>query len=283
MFTPRAHHDGAHDPQSPLTILGLVEVAIKEVWDEEIDIKFLLCDGEAYRKGGHANLSAGDLERAFIFLARAAMLALEKIPAHRDFTTYLSSSQRHNLKLHGKELLFYLEELRLVLVERYRAWSNAQKQNSSTQAMIPALASRQDGRADKTKQADQGDVVGGVHDLPSWAQLSPEDVLTRRQSLRTNRDTQATRGHSSPDDHGRRRGEGPRLGHEVLADATQLSTISSSGPLPQYFTPRPLGRAKARRVRNPPSIFTDPQEPPQGEPDAPLEVLSPLVFSPSIH
>jgi len=106
MFSPQAHHDEAQQSHSPLTILELVEIAIREQWDDETDIKSLLRVAEAYRKGGHANLSAGDLESTFIDLARAAMLALEKIPAHRDFTTYLSSSQRHNLKLVCYKYLF---------------------------------------------------------------------------------------------------------------------------------------------------------------------------------
>lgn len=44
-------------------------------------------------------LEQNDIEGAFVILAKAATLVLEKMPTHRDYHTMLTAAQRNNLTL----------------------------------------------------------------------------------------------------------------------------------------------------------------------------------------
>jgi len=69
------------------------------LWDESKDFKHYLRMAEKYRKEGKECAKKGDLEGAFVQLARAATLVLEKLPMHRDYNGILNANQRQNLGL----------------------------------------------------------------------------------------------------------------------------------------------------------------------------------------
>jgi STAM-binding protein len=101
--TPNAYR--AHTPVSdsqqyrPATIAELADKAREEVWDPNKHLKHWLRTAELSRKYGKQYAENGDYERAFVQLARAATIILEKMPTHRDYHTLLNAQQRHNLSL----------------------------------------------------------------------------------------------------------------------------------------------------------------------------------------
>ena len=86
-------------PQRPASIAELAEMAMLDLWDDTKDFKHYLRMAEKYRKEGKEYVRKGDLESAFVELARAATLVLEKLPLHRDYNSMLNANQRHNLSL----------------------------------------------------------------------------------------------------------------------------------------------------------------------------------------
>lgn len=83
----------------PASIAELAERAKVDMWDESREFKHHLRAAERYRREGKECAKKGDLETAFVQLARAATLVLEKLPSHRDYNTVLNANQRHNLAL----------------------------------------------------------------------------------------------------------------------------------------------------------------------------------------
>jgi STAM-binding protein len=83
----------------PSSIAELAERAMLDLYDDTKDFKYYLRTAEKYRKEGKECARRGDLEGAFVELARAATLVLEKLPVHRDYQTMLNPSQRQNLAL----------------------------------------------------------------------------------------------------------------------------------------------------------------------------------------
>jgi len=87
----------------PATIAELAERASLNLWDDSAsstkDFKAYLRLAERYRKEGKDAAKKGDYEHAFVMLAKAATLVLEKLPGHRDYQTVLTASQRSNLSL----------------------------------------------------------------------------------------------------------------------------------------------------------------------------------------
>ncbi|KAF9484282.1 Mov34-domain-containing protein [Pholiota conissans] len=106
----------------PSSITELAEKATADLWDDTKDFKYYLRVAEKYRKDGKEHAKKGDLEGAFIQLARAATLVLEKLPAHREYNSMLSANQRQNLALNGQDILDNLAELKVTLVDRYDKW-----------------------------------------------------------------------------------------------------------------------------------------------------------------
>lgn len=86
-------------PRRPASIAELAERAKVDVWDDSREFKHHLRAAEKYRREGKECAKKGDLETAFVQLARAATLVLEKLPSHRDYNTVLNVNQRHNLGL----------------------------------------------------------------------------------------------------------------------------------------------------------------------------------------
>lgn len=95
----------------PSSITELAQQALLDLWDDSKDFKYYLRVAEKYRKEGKEYGRKGDLENAFIQLARAATLVLEKLPNHRDYNTMLTSSQRHNLSLVGTRIFAHIINL----------------------------------------------------------------------------------------------------------------------------------------------------------------------------
>lgn len=83
----------------PSSIAELADKALDNAYDEGKDLKYYLRIAERYRKEGKEVAKQGDLETAFVLLAKAATLVLEKLPNHRDYQTLLNPSQRNNLTL----------------------------------------------------------------------------------------------------------------------------------------------------------------------------------------
>ena len=86
-------------PKRPASIAELAEMAKLDLWDDTKDIKDYLRIANIYRKEGKECAKKGDLEGAFVQLARAATLVLEKLPMHRDYNGTLKAIQRQNLAL----------------------------------------------------------------------------------------------------------------------------------------------------------------------------------------
>jgi len=83
----------------PASIGELAERATQYEWDDSRDLKHCLRLAESARNRAKAYHSAGDLESAFVFYARAATIALEKLPAHPQYRSVLRDAQRDNLGL----------------------------------------------------------------------------------------------------------------------------------------------------------------------------------------
>lgn len=82
----------------PATISELAERANTQ-WDESKGFKYHLKLAERYRREGKEHARAGDMENAFVQLAKAATLVLERLPEHPDYNAKLNATQRHNLGL----------------------------------------------------------------------------------------------------------------------------------------------------------------------------------------
>lgn len=83
----------------PRTIAELAEAAKLGTDDDSLPLKQYLRNAENARKYGRRLYEEDDLENAFIQLARAATIVLEKLPAHKDYRALLNSTQRHNMGL----------------------------------------------------------------------------------------------------------------------------------------------------------------------------------------
>lgn len=109
--TPNAHRTqaSASDAQQkrPATIAELADKAREDIWDPNKHLKHWLRTAELSRKYGKSYAEAGDYERSFVQLARAATIILEKMPTHRDYQTLLNATQRHNLSLVSTIFVFY--------------------------------------------------------------------------------------------------------------------------------------------------------------------------------
>ena len=82
----------------PATISELAERA-SIPWDESKGFKYHLKLAERYRRAGKEHAKSGDMENAFVELAKAATLVLERLPEHPEYNTMLNPNQRHNLGL----------------------------------------------------------------------------------------------------------------------------------------------------------------------------------------
>lgn len=83
----------------PATIAELANKSREDLWDPTKHLKHWLRTAELARKSGKQYAEAGDYERSFVQLARAATIILEWMPSHKDYKTLLNEDQRRNLTL----------------------------------------------------------------------------------------------------------------------------------------------------------------------------------------
>jgi hypothetical protein len=86
-------------PSRPHSIAGLAERAKQILGEDPRPFKAWLRISENARRDAKSFQEQGDLESAFVEYAKAAMIVLEKIPAHPDYCVLLSTTQRHNVGL----------------------------------------------------------------------------------------------------------------------------------------------------------------------------------------
>lgn len=81
----------------PHSIAELADLAKLTNWDGSIGLKHWLRTAEKARKNGEDLADKREYEHAFIELAKAATIVLEKIPTHNQYHDVLNSEQRSNL------------------------------------------------------------------------------------------------------------------------------------------------------------------------------------------
>ncbi|KAF8960631.1 hypothetical protein BDZ97DRAFT_1832849 [Flammula alnicola] len=126
---------GCHMPKTgpakrPSSIAELADRAMEDLWDDSKDFKHYLRVAEKYRKDGKECTRRGVLEGAFVELARAATLVLEKLSMHRDYNFKLNANQRQNLALNSQDILDNLSDLKPAIIDRYK---NGRTPNARTQ------------------------------------------------------------------------------------------------------------------------------------------------------
>ncbi|KAG6887517.1 hypothetical protein C0995_014655 [Termitomyces sp. Mi166 len=120
----------------PPTIAYLANIAVDNFWDDSKELKYWLRMAEKLRKEAQVCYDDGDLQTAFIKFARASVLVMEHLPAHRDYTTLLTPDQRRNLHLttmrihgeclkNGKYMMERMAEIRPILLQRVTDWDHA--------------------------------------------------------------------------------------------------------------------------------------------------------------
>ncbi|KAJ2932850.1 hypothetical protein H1R20_g4245, partial [Candolleomyces eurysporus] len=159
----------------PATIPELAERALIDLSDDKAKLKDYLRIAEKYRKEGKELIKQGDLEAAFVLLAKAATLVLEKLPKHRDYYSLLNDEQQNNLALNGQEILDQLGELKKALLERYEQWQRLHP-DGEDQELTPnaKLHSPLDDRDDPSPTRTEMD----------FSRLTLEDPRLRDQSKR---------------------------------------------------------------------------------------------------
>ncbi|KAH9974434.1 hypothetical protein BGW80DRAFT_1304054 [Lactifluus volemus] len=110
------------EPSRPHSIVELAERARLSLGDDPRPFKSWLRIAENARREAKGLQDQGDLESAFVEFARAATIVLEKIPAHPDYRVLLTPTQRHNMGLHGQEILDSLTDIRAVITARFDEW-----------------------------------------------------------------------------------------------------------------------------------------------------------------
>ena len=108
--SPKIYHPNrvTQDPnRRPATISELAERANNIPWDKNKGFQYHLKLAEKYRREGKEYARLGDLENAFVELAKAATLVLERLPEYPDYNEKLNPNQRHNLALVCSFLVSY--------------------------------------------------------------------------------------------------------------------------------------------------------------------------------
>jgi STAM-binding protein len=83
----------------PHSIAELTEMAKDSLGEGDFPLKTWLQIAENARRDAQSYQEQGDFESAYVEYAKAATIALEKIPAHPDYLVLLSSNQRHTTSL----------------------------------------------------------------------------------------------------------------------------------------------------------------------------------------
>jgi STAM-binding protein len=83
----------------PHSIAELTEMAKDSLGEDNFPFKTWLRIAENARRDAKGHQEQGDFESAFVDYAKAATIALEKIPVHPDYKVLLNPAQRHNMIL----------------------------------------------------------------------------------------------------------------------------------------------------------------------------------------
>jgi len=83
----------------PHSIAELAEMAKDSLGEDNFPFKTWLRIAENARRDAKSHQEQGDFESAFVDYAKAATIALERIPAHPDYKVLLNPTQRHNMIL----------------------------------------------------------------------------------------------------------------------------------------------------------------------------------------
>lgn len=95
--SPSSRSHFRSQPRRPATILELADKAREISWEGNTTLKHWLKAAEKHRNAGNTHVDRGEIEFGFVELARAATIVMEKVPAHKDYSTMLNASHRKNL------------------------------------------------------------------------------------------------------------------------------------------------------------------------------------------
>ncbi|KAH7883118.1 hypothetical protein F5I97DRAFT_179639 [Phlebopus sp. FC_14] len=175
---PRPTSQPGTPTRRPHTISELADRALYNLWDPSRGLKSWLKTAAGFRQAGNAYAKSGDLEAAFIEFAKAATIILEKLPAHKEFDSTLTASQRHNLGLNGQDILGKLGELKPILVDRYERWAARHPEEATLVRSTSASSVRRQGEF-------RGDQYS-VHDESGWQaqEAARREAEHRREEMR---------------------------------------------------------------------------------------------------
>jgi STAM-binding protein len=88
---------GASSTSRPRSIAEMAEMAKDSLGDGDFPFKTWLRIAENARRSAKTYREQDELESAFVEYAKAAIISLEKIPGHPDYTIRLNSTQRHDM------------------------------------------------------------------------------------------------------------------------------------------------------------------------------------------
>ena len=83
----------------PASMAELTARARIGLYDERRDLRYHLRAIDRNRRTAKESENAGDLEGAIVAYTKAATLALEKIPTHREYHTFLNEEQQQYLEM----------------------------------------------------------------------------------------------------------------------------------------------------------------------------------------
>ncbi|KAI0062561.1 hypothetical protein BV25DRAFT_1885276 [Artomyces pyxidatus] len=126
----------------PVSIAELAERAKAAVGESPKGLKHWLRTAEAARHAGKRYTEQGELENAFVEYAKAATIVLEKLPNHKDYRVLLNSAQRHNMGLHGQEILDSLGAIKASLLNSYDDWHASASASAASPDNSPLPPSR---------------------------------------------------------------------------------------------------------------------------------------------
>ena len=82
------------EPRRPHTISELAALASVDSYDPSRSLKEQLRTTNMLRKQGMQYYEEGDTEQAFVYLARAVNMLIEKLPSHKSFEDLPSRDQK---------------------------------------------------------------------------------------------------------------------------------------------------------------------------------------------
>lgn len=83
-MAPSLSANAPHRPSSVVELAGRVQDDLQ--WDPSKTVMHWLRAGEKCRRAGKGYAEIEDFESAFVEYAKAAIIVLEKLPTHPDFT-----------------------------------------------------------------------------------------------------------------------------------------------------------------------------------------------------